>query len=151
MVLRFDDTNPMNEKIEFVDNMIKDLKTLEIYPDEVTHTSDYFPVIIDYMKKMINEGHAYADKGSGEEMKDQRDKNYDSPYRNVAPKDNMKIFEALLDGKAEADGYCIRAKVDKEYKFKDGKKEIRVWDNKCCRDPVFFRSKKDVPHHKTGT
>jgi len=43
MVLRFDDTNPMNEKIEFVENMKKDLATLEIFPDEVTHTSDYFP------------------------------------------------------------------------------------------------------------
>lgn len=42
MILRFDDTNPMNEKIEFVDNIIRDLKTLEIIPDRVTHTSDYF-------------------------------------------------------------------------------------------------------------
>ncbi len=42
MILRFDDTNPMNEKIEFVENIIRDLNTLEIHPDRVTHTSDYF-------------------------------------------------------------------------------------------------------------
>ena len=43
MILRFDDTNPMNEKIEFVENIQRDLQTLEIHPDQVTHTSDYFP------------------------------------------------------------------------------------------------------------
>jgi len=43
MILRFDDTNPMNEKIEFVENIQRDLKTLDINPDQVTHTSDYFP------------------------------------------------------------------------------------------------------------
>jgi len=42
MILRFDDTNPMNEKIEFVDNILNDLKTLEIIPDRVTYSSDYF-------------------------------------------------------------------------------------------------------------
>jgi glutamyl-tRNA synthetase len=43
MVLRFDDTNPLNEKLEFVENIIRDLKTLDIVPDQITHTSDYFP------------------------------------------------------------------------------------------------------------
>ena len=43
MILRFDDTNPMNEKIEFVENIQRDLQTLDIHPDQVTHTSDYFP------------------------------------------------------------------------------------------------------------
>ena len=100
---------------------------------------------------MINEGYAYADNCTGEEMKAQRDDDFDSPYRSAKPADNLRIFEGMLDGKPEADGYCIRAKVDKDFKFKDGKKEVKIWDSKCCRDPVFFRSKKDVPHHKTGT
>jgi glutamyl-tRNA synthetase len=47
MILRFDDTNPVNEKEEFVQNIIRDLKTLEITPDQVTHTSDYFPQIVE--------------------------------------------------------------------------------------------------------
>lgn len=101
---------------------------------------------------MINDGNAYADKGTGEEMKSQRDNDYDSPFRNVAPKDNLKKFKEMLEGKPEADGYCIRAKMDKEFKYKNDKnKDVKVWDYKCCRDPVFFRSKKDIPHHKTGT
>ena len=61
MILRFDDTNPMNEKIEFVENIIRDLKILEIYPDRVTHTSDYFDVTKEYMEKLIKLGLAYAD------------------------------------------------------------------------------------------
>lgn len=69
MVLRFDDTNPMNEKIEFVENIKRDCNTLEIFPDEITHTSDYFEQLIKYMEQMIKEGHAYADNCKGEEMK----------------------------------------------------------------------------------
>ena len=53
MILRFDDTNPMNEKMEFVENIIRDLKTLEIHPDRVTHTSDYFDNIKNYMEELI--------------------------------------------------------------------------------------------------
>jgi len=69
MVLRFDDTNPMNEKIEFVENIKRDLNTLEIFPDQVSHTSDYFEPLAKYMEQMINGGHAYADNSNGEEMK----------------------------------------------------------------------------------
>jgi len=70
MILRFDDTNPMNEKIEFVDNIIRDLKTLDIQPDMITHTSDYFPQISEIMKKAITEGYCYACNCTAEEMKD---------------------------------------------------------------------------------
>jgi len=92
MFLRFDDTNPMNEKIEFVENIQRDLKTLEIVPDEVTHTSDYFPQIVEYMEKMIKDGNAYADNGTGEEMKDQRDNGIESAHRAKTPEENLKIF-----------------------------------------------------------
>ncbi len=70
MILRFDDTNPMNEKIEFVENIIRDLKTLDIKPDMISHTSDFFPQIVEYMKKLIADGNAYADNSSAEEMKE---------------------------------------------------------------------------------
>ena len=150
MVLRFDDTNPMNEKVEFVENITKDLKTLEIIPDEVSHTSDYFEELRKTMEDMINKGKAYADNSKGEEMKAQRDDDFDSPNRGATAKVNMKIFKHLLAGDKEADGWCIRAKVDKDFKFKEGKKDLNVWDYKCCRDPVFYRGKKDIPHHKTG-
>lgn len=66
MILRFDDTNPMNEKIEFVDNIIRDLKTMEITPCRVTYTSDYFDVTKEYMEKLIEMGLAYADDTPGD-------------------------------------------------------------------------------------
>jgi len=135
MILRFDDTNPMNEKIEFVENIQRDLKTLDIVPDSVSHTSDFFPQIIEYMEKLIKEGNGYADNGSGEEMKEQRDNGIESEHRKKSPEENLKIFHDMLEGKAE--GWCIRGKMDMQNKFK------------CLRDPVFFRCKNEV-HHRHG-
>ena len=70
MILRFDDTNPMNEKIEFVDNIMSDLKTLGIEPDQVTYSSDHFEALEGYMRQMINNDKAYADNTPAEEMKE---------------------------------------------------------------------------------
>jgi len=136
MILRFDDTNPMKEKIEFVENIIKDLKTLGITPDEISHTSDYFPIIVDMMKKMLKDGNAYADNGTGEEMKDQRDNGIESPHRSKTPEECLKIFEDMILGKAA--GWCIRGKMNMQNKFK------------CLRDPVFYRCKDEV-HHRHGS
>lgn len=61
MILRFDDTNPAKEKEEYVDNIKKDLVSLEIYPDQVTHTSDYFDELKKTMTKLIEEGKCYCD------------------------------------------------------------------------------------------
>ena len=70
MILRFDDTNPMNEKIEFVENIMSDLKTLGIEPDQVTYSSDHFEALEGYMRQMINNDKAYADNTPAEEMKE---------------------------------------------------------------------------------
>ena len=70
MILRFDDTNPMNEKIEFVDNIINDLKTLGITPDQVTFSSDHFEMLQGHMRTLITGGNAYADCTPAEEMKE---------------------------------------------------------------------------------
>mmetsp|Transcript_44040 Transcript_44040/g.42627 ORF Transcript_44040/g.42627 Transcript_44040/m.42627 type:complete len:84 (+) Transcript_44040:171-422(+) len=69
MILRFDDTNPSTEKSKFAENILRDLKTLEIYPDQVTYTSDSFDELIVQMRNMINLGLAYADDTEAEEMK----------------------------------------------------------------------------------
>lgn len=61
MILRFDDTNPLNEKEEYEQSIKDDLKRLEIYPDSVTRTSDYFEVLIKFMTKAIEEGKCYCD------------------------------------------------------------------------------------------
>jgi len=110
MILRFDDTNPGNESDEFVQNIQRDLKTMEIYPDEITHTSDWFPKIQEYMEKLINLGLAYSDNGSAEEMKDQRDNGIESTHRNKDPKETLECFRKMLKG--EAQGWCIRGKMN---------------------------------------
>ena len=143
MLLRFDDTNPMNEKIEFVESIQKDLKTLDVHPDAVSHTSDHFPKIIDFMKKAITDGLAYAACETGEVMKEQRDNGLESEYRTKhSVADNLRIFGEMLEGKTEkweGKKWCIRGKMNMQNK------------KKCLRDPVFFRMKMDIPHHRHGT
>lgn len=68
MILRFDDTNPTNEKAEFVENITRDLRTLDIIPDRITYSSDYFEQIEGYCRKLISDGHAYADNTPKEQM-----------------------------------------------------------------------------------
>jgi glutamyl/glutaminyl-tRNA synthetase len=87
------------------------------------------------MEKMINLGHAYACNCTGEEMKDQRDNGKESPNRDKAPEENLKIFHSMIEGKAE--GWCIRAKMNMQDKFK------------CLRDPVMYRCKNEI-HHRHG-
>jgi glutamyl-tRNA synthetase len=116
MILRFDDTNPMNEKIEFVDNIIRDLATLEIKPDRVTYTSDYFDLTKDYMEQMIKLGLAYADDTPAEEMKKERDAGIESKYRNATVEDNLKRFRLMLEGKHDVEPVQTAAKGKEEKK-----------------------------------
>lgn len=172
MILRFDDTNPMNEKIEFVDNIIRDLATLDIHADRITYTSDYFDQTRDYMEQMIRLGLAYADDTPGEEMKKERDQGIESKYRNATVEENLKRFHLMLEGKHdEEQPQMAKAaggkKPEEEKKGAEQKKEAPVapvvqsdWcmrakidmkhPVKCLRDPVFYRIKREA-HHRTGS
>lgn len=174
MILRFDDTNPMNEKVEFVDNIIRDLKTLEIIPDRVTYTSDYFDQTKEYMEKLIKLGLAYADDTPGEEMKKERDAGIESKYRSATVEENLKRFHLMLEGKHDEDPIPAAGKKPEEKKGaatdkkEEEKKEPSVVTTpatgdwcmrakldmqnpvKCLRDPVFYRIKREA-HHRTGT
>jgi glutamyl-tRNA synthetase len=101
MILRFDDTNPSTEKSKFAENIVRDLKTLQIYPDQVTYTSDYFEVMQEQMRKMISLGLAYADDTPSEEMKLQRDEGKESKYREATVEENLKRFDLMLRGLKE--------------------------------------------------
>lgn len=136
MICRFDDTNPSKEKVEFVENIKKDLATCQIIPDKVTHTSDYFDLIIEKMKKFIEIGMAYADDTNADLMKEQRDAGIESPNKTKTPQETLAIFEEMLAGKATQ--WCIRANLDMSNPVK------------CLRDPVMFRCNA-TPHHETGT
>lgn len=94
MILRFDDTNPSNEKEEFVENIKADLKTLQIHPDSVTYTSDHFDTIIERMRQMIEGEFVYADNTPGDKMKEERDAGIESYSRLEATKEKtLEIFE----------------------------------------------------------
>lgn len=110
MILRLDDTNPSNEKSEFVESMLTDLKTLHIVPDRVTYSSDYFKQIQDYCRKMIADGNAYADNTPMEQMQMEREKMIDSKARQNTVEQNLKYFEEMCTGKVT--DYCIRAKMN---------------------------------------
>jgi glutamyl/glutaminyl-tRNA synthetase len=106
----------------------------------VTHTSDWFPEIQGYMEKMLDLGACYADNGSAEEMKEQRDTGTESTHREArTPAENRKIFAGMLAGEEAVlkAGWCIRAKWDMKNKFK------------CLRDPVMYRCKNET-HHRHG-
>jgi glutamyl-tRNA synthetase len=139
MILRFDDTNPAKEKEEYVENIKKDLATLEIYPDEVTHTSDHFEYLIKVMTQMISEGKCYCDNTSVEVMRKERADGDASKCRDQTVEENMAIWQEMCKSEpnAELRKYCVRGKID----FKN--------TNKCLRDPVFYRFSDEV-HHRVG-
>jgi glutamyl-tRNA synthetase len=110
MILRFDDTNPLNEKQDFVDSIIADLKRLGITPDMITSTSDHFETIEKMCRKLITDGNAYADDTPAEQMKLERDEGIESKHRLNTPEQNLKLFDEMLTGKTTT--YCIRAKLN---------------------------------------
>ena len=139
MILRFDDTNPSKEKGEFEDNIMKDLKSLEIIPDKLTHSSDYFDKIREYMFQMIKEGNAYCDNTEGEKMKEERTNGIKSKNRDNTIEENIRIWNEMIkeNPSEEIKKYCVRGKID------------YLNPNKCLRDPVFYRFSEDV-HPRCG-
>ena len=135
MLLRFDDTNPSKEKQDFVDNIIDDLKRLEIYPDSISYTSDSFDKLAEYMEALITKGLAYMDNTPQEEMQKQRFDGIESICRNTSVEENLSIWKSFFEGNHAE--YCVRGKINMQDK------------NKCMRDPVFYRHC-DAPHHHTG-
>lgn len=137
MRLRFDDTNPVKEKGEFVDSILEDVKTLGIkWAEPITYTSDYFDKMFDLLKGLISKDKAYLDNTPVEKMREERMKKIESACRSQSTEKNLELFDLLLQGKAE--DYCVRAKIN----MKD--------NNGCMRDPVLARAS-NVPHHRTGT
>ena len=138
LILRFDDTNPSKEKEEFQDSIVADLAKLEVKPDMVTYTSDYFEVTLGYAKWMISEGLAFMDDTPQEQMKIERANFEDSKNRNLSPEENLKLFDIMCSGSPEGANYCLRAKIDMKSK------------NGTMRDPVLYRQNL-TPHHRSGT
>lgn len=139
--LRFDDTNPEKEKVDYVDGIKADIKWLGYEWGETLYTSDYFGQLYTWAVQLINDGKAYVDDQSAEELSENRgtpsEPSKPSPYRDRSIEENLRLFEEMKDGKHEEGSKVLRAKVD------------LASPNMLMRDPALFRIKK-MPHHRTG-
>jgi glutaminyl-tRNA synthetase len=139
--LRFDDTNPAAEDVEFVDAILDDLRWLGYEPANVFHASDYFSDCYRWAEDLIRQGNAYVDDQDAETISAQRggfgEPGVESPYRDRTPEENLGLFQQMRDG-AFADGEkVLRAKIDMAHPVM------------AMRDPVLYRIRR-VPHQRTG-
>lgn len=138
--LRFDDTNPEKENIEYVENIKKDAFWLVDNFNNIYYTSDYFDKIYDCAILLINKGLAYVDDSSVEQINMMRgdflNKGINSPYRNREIKENLDLFIKMKNGFFKNNECVLRAKIDMEN------------DNLNLRDPIIYRIK-HAYHHNT--
>jgi glutamyl-tRNA synthetase len=95
LILRFDDTNPSKESTEFQESQQADLKTLGVFPDKITFTSDYFEQIEELGLKMLTLGKAYCDDTPVDQMRKERMDGIESASRNRSVEDNIRIFNEM--------------------------------------------------------
>lgn len=141
--LRFDDTNPVKEDVEYVDSIKEDIKWLGFdWEDREYYASDYFPQLYDLAIRLIKEDKAYVDELTAEqiaEMKGTPTKpGTPSPFRNRPVEESLDLFERMNKGEFEEGRYVLRAKID------------MASSNMHFRDPIMYRIIKH-PHHRTGT
>jgi glutaminyl-tRNA synthetase len=139
--LRFDDTNPEKEEQEYVDSILKDVRWLGFEWDGLYYASDYFDQLYEWAIKLINDGRAYVDDLSAEEIRKHRgtltEPGKDSPHRNRGAKENLDLFERMRKGEFPDGSRVLRAKID------------MASPNLNMRDPVMYRILR-AEHHRTG-
>ena len=140
--LRFDDTNPVKEDVEYVDSIKADVEWLGFkWEGEPRYASDYFDVLYGYAIELIKKGLAYVDELSPEEMREYRgtltEPGKNSPYRDRTIEENLALFEKMKNGEFAEGKASLRAKIDMASPFM------------VMRDPVIYRIK-FASHHQTG-
>jgi glutaminyl-tRNA synthetase len=140
--LRFDDTNPAKENVEYVDSIKEDVQWLGFtWDDRMFYASDYFEKIYNYAVKLIRLGKAYVDDLTGEQIHQYRGSfskpGIESPYRNRSVEENLLLFEEMKAGKYPDGAKVLRAKID------------MASPNINLRDPVLYRIV-HATHHRTG-
>ena len=139
--LRFDDTNPSKEDVEYVDSIQEDITWLGYKWNKVFYASDYFQQLWDFAVKLIKEGKAYVDEQTSEQIAEQKgtptQPGTESPYRNRPVEENLALFEKMNSGEIEEGKMVLRAKID------------MANPNMHFRDPIMYRIIK-TPHHRTG-
>lgn len=140
--LRFDDTNPAKEDIEYVESIKNDVQWLGFqWSGEIHYSSDYFDQLYQYALELINKGLAYVDELSADEIREYRGTlkapGKNSPYRDRSIEENRALFEKMRAGDFAEGKACLRAKIDMASPFI------------VLRDPVLYRIK-FAEHHQTG-
>ncbi len=140
--LRFDDTNPTTENVEYVEAIKRDVRWLGFdWGDRLYFASDYFDKLYQYAVKLIQMGKAYVDSLSPEEIREYRgtltDPGRESPYRDRSPEENLELFERMRAGEFEDGAHVLRAKID------------MASPNLNLRDPILYRIR-HARHHRTG-
>ena len=119
--LRFDDTNPLKETVEFVEAIKKDVEWLGFKWDELRHSSDYFDQLYLYAKELISSGLAYVDELTDDEIRQYRGNfttpGKNSPYRDRSISENLTLFEKMKMGDFKEGKACLRAKIDMSSSF----------------------------------
>lgn len=138
LIVRFDDTNPSKEREEYQQSIIEDLGTLQVTPNVVTLTSDYFSVLQSSALQLIQTGRAYMDDTPQDLMQAERLQKKESNRRNMSIEDTIKYFRIMCSGSEEGSRWCLRAKIDMSS------------PNGTLRDPVIYRQNL-TPHLNSGT
>lgn len=140
--LRFDDTNPVKEDVEYIDSIKEDIEWLGFHWNNIYYASDYFQQLYDFAIELIKEGKAYVDEQSSELIAQQKgtptQPGVESPYRNRPIEESLDLFQRMNAGEFEEGSMTLRAKID------------MVNSNMHFRDPIIYRILK-TPHHRTGT
>ena len=140
--LRFDDTNPSKEDTEYVDSILNDIKWLGFKWGNVYYASDYFQKLWDFAVWMIENGKAYVDEQTSEQIAEQKgtptQAGVESPYRNRPVEESLELFKKMNTPEAEEGSMVLRAKLD------------MANPNMHFRDPIMYRII-HTPHHRTGT
>ena len=138
--LRYDDTNPVKEDVEYVDAIEEDVKWLGLQWDKRLWASDYFDTMYDAAVELIKKGKAFVCDLTGEEIKEYRgtltQPGKESPYRNRTVEENLRLFEEMKEGKYKDGEKVLRAKID------------MASPNINMRDPIIYRIA-HVSHHNT--
>lgn len=141
--LRFDDTNPVKEDVEYVDSIMQDIEWLGFKWGNVYYASDYFDQLYELALRFIREGKAYVDEQSAEEIAKQKgtptEPGVNSPYRDRPVEENLDLFRKMQAGEIPDGKMVLRAKID------------MANPNMHFRDPIMYRIITTHPHHRTGT
>lgn len=139
--LRFDDTNPVTEKTEYVNSQQEDIRWLGFNWKNELYASDYFDELYGFAVKLIEKGLAYVDESSADEIAALKgtptEPGQDSPFRSRSIEENLDIFTKMKNGEFADGAYILRAKID------------MASPNMLMRDPIIYRIK-HAEHHRTG-